>query len=165
MARQEPEFAITEEPQHVLEATAGGPRAILAGLIKRHADLGDSVNKTARDEQLRRRRFFLSLLKVADAFDRILRETELAEMDEIARNRMVGVIATSAMLQEVLADEEITAMEHLVGMPFDPASEEAIETRVRPDCPERTVLEVTQKGYHWKEQLLRRARVVVSKQS
>ena len=165
MARLEPEFAITEEPQPVLEATAGGPRAILAGLIKRHADLGDSLARTSRNEESRRRRFFLSLLKVADAFDRILRETELAEMDEIARNRMVGVIATSAMLQEVLADEEITAMEHLVGMPFDPASEEAIEARVRPDCPERTVLEVTQKGYHWKEQLLRRARVVVSKQS
>jgi len=165
MARLEPEFAVTEEPLPVLEAAAGGAREVLAGLIRRLADLSRSLDTTSEAEERKRRRFYLSLLEVADAFDRVLRDTELAEMDEIARNRMVGVIATSDLLQDILAGEKISAMEHLVGKPFDPAYEIASETRVRPDFPERTVLEVEEKGYHWKEQLLRRARVVVSKQS
>lgn len=161
MVKMEPEFAYTDKPQ----PEPGKLREVTADLIRSRAELGDSLRQAARQEQRKRRRFYMSLLQVSDALDRILRDTELTELDEIARNRMRSVGATAVMLQGVLAQEDIAVMEDLEGRPFDATCEEAVATKLRPDCPDRTVLEVREKGYRWQEQVLRRARVVVSIQS
>jgi molecular chaperone GrpE len=49
------------------------------------------------------------------------------------------------------------------GMPLDLERHEVLAVRVDPSVPEDTVLEEALRGYLWKQRLLRRARVVISR--
>ncbi len=50
------------------------------------------------------------------------------------------------------------------GMPFDPEKHEALMTVEAKDLPPHTVVEEHQKGYEYKDRVLRHAKVIVSKE-
>ena len=164
MAGLDPEFVISEE-QQPLVATATELQAAIAELIRRNAQLSAQMQRTSRHERRQREKFYVSVLRVADAFDRILAPTGVDELDELLQNRLASVRTAAALLQQVLTQEDIMPLEIAAGDPYDSAFAEAAEVQVRSDCPDRTILAIIERGYRWEEKLLRPARVVVSKQA
>jgi molecular chaperone GrpE len=99
---------------------------------------------------------YLRLLEVADNLERALGHA--AENDPLAP----GVRATLRQLLDVLRREGVTPIEVQPGAPFDPRSHEAVETH-EGNVSEMTVAAVSQPGYMFEGQVLRPARVVVTR--
>ena len=99
-----------------------------------------------------------TLLPVIDSFERALRvKSESGEF----RN---GVELIYKQLQDVLAKLGVRPIP-AKGEPFDPHYHEAIEIVETNEAPDHTVLEELQRGYKFKDRLLRPAMVKVAKNS
>ena len=163
MDRTPSEFVIDEEPQPVSIATSTSQlRAQVTKLVNRRAELAAALSQTGRREERKKREFFLALLKVADAFDRIFRDTNLADMDEISRNVVGSFRVTSILLEDVLDREDVIPMDELEGRSYDPNSQEVVDVEEQAEGPDGIVLEVKERGYWWRGRVLRRAKVIVS---
>jgi molecular chaperone GrpE len=73
-----------------------------------------------------------------------------------------GIEQTLKGFEAILAGEGVKSID-VKGKPFDPHIAEAISTASDQDVPDDTVVEVAQKGYTIGGELLRPARVIVSK--
>jgi molecular chaperone GrpE len=73
-----------------------------------------------------------------------------------------GIEQTLKGFEAILAGEGVKSID-VKGKPFDPHIAEAISTSSDQDVPDDTVVEVAQKGYTIGGELLRPARVIVSK--
>jgi molecular chaperone GrpE len=73
-----------------------------------------------------------------------------------------GLNATQRGFESLLASENVKAIE-VLGTPFDPRIAEAIGTRETDDVDDDTVVDEVQRGYTIGDELLRPARVIVSK--
>lgn len=104
----------------------------------------------------RLRKLYARLLEVADNLERAL---SFAAADDPLSP---GVRATLRQLLDVLRQEGVVPIEVAPGAPFDPRAHEAVETRTG-DVSEMTVAEVRQPGYMFEGQVLRPARVVVTR--
>jgi molecular chaperone GrpE len=121
----------------------------------------DNARKQADRDATRRlnqrlRSIFLRLLEVADNLERTL--DFVAEGDAIRP----GIEATMQQLRAVLQQEGITPIHVEVGESFDPTRQEAI-TAQEADVDHAMVTNVAQRGYLFDGQVLRPARVVVTK--
>jgi molecular chaperone GrpE (heat shock protein) len=132
-------------------------------LTRRVAVERDLKRQRSADER-HRRSFYLDVIKVIDAFQRLLHNTDMSSLGEVAQNRFGSVRTATNLLVEVLEEEDVVAMDDPTGRPFDPSRHEAAEALYRPDLDEETVLETRERGYVWGDQVLRRARVAVSSQ-
>lgn len=98
------------------------------------------------------RTFLLSLLRVADSIDRMVREgqTSCDQLELLSRQ-----------LAAVLESQGIRHVE-CVGRKFDP--EKHFSEGRRTDCGTEpgVIVEESQRGYEWDEEILRPARVYVS---
>ena len=107
----------------------------------------------AKEDQ---RNFLRQLLEVMDNLDRALAQP--ASSADLYQ----GVRLTRIQLEKVLSKAGVDRMNVEVGQVFDPTYHEAVEVRFA-DLHEPTVAEVIQPGYLYENNLLRPARVVVSK--
>ena len=99
-----------------------------------------------------------SLLPVLDSFERALRvKSEAADFRG-------GVELIYKQLQDALAKLGVRPIP-ATGEPFDPHYHEAIEMVETNDAPDHEVLEELQRGYKFKDRLLRPAMVKVAKNS
>ncbi|MFQ6059248.1 MAG: nucleotide exchange factor GrpE [Anaerolineae bacterium] len=106
-----------------------------------------------------KRELLRRFLEVADNLERAL---SLARHHGQAGDGLQeGVEITYRGLQKLLAQEGVEAIK-AVGHPFDPRLHEAVEV-VLSDEPEDTVVAEVQKGYLYRGQLLRPAKVRVAK--
>ncbi len=97
-----------------------------------------------------------SLLPVMDSFERALStKSEPAEFRG-------GVELIYKQIQSALSKLSVNAIE-AKGQPFDPHYHEAIELVETPDVADHQVIEELQRGYKFKERLLRPAMVKVAK--
>lgn len=135
----------------------------LNALIVRCAELTEKLQRAEQKEERKRRQLLLNLLEVTDAFERIFRDTDLAELDEVTRSRLRSVRVTSTLLENVLEEEDVIAMDGLEGHPFDPYIQDVATIEMDTDKPNNSVLEVREKGYRWQGRVLRKAKVVVSR--
>jgi molecular chaperone GrpE len=135
--------------------------ATLRDKYLRAAAATENARKQAeRDAELRinrrLRNSYTRLLEVADNLERALsyapEDTPLAP----------GVRATLRQLLDTLRHEQVVPIDVSPGASFDPRFHEAIETRTG-DVPEMAVTEVVQPGYVFEGQVLRPARVVVTR--
>ncbi|HLW86031.1 MAG TPA: nucleotide exchange factor GrpE [Candidatus Sulfotelmatobacter sp.] len=97
-----------------------------------------------------------SLLPVIDSFERALRAKSGAE------DFRGGIELIYKQLQDALAKLGVRAVP-AVGEPFDPHYHEAIEMVETADAADHEVLEELQRGYKFKDRLLRPAMVKVAK--
>lgn len=104
-------------------------------------------------------KFAYEILTVVDNLERGL-TTEVS--NEEMKNFYIGVELTLKSLLEILQKFEISQMDP-IGEDFDPAKHTAVTTKDGEGVKPNTVLEVVQKGYWFKDRLLRPAMVVVSK--
>lgn len=97
-----------------------------------------------------------SLLPVVDSFERAL------QAKSEPKDFRSGVELIYKQLQDVLAKLGVKPIE-AKGQPFDPHVHEAIEMVETSDVPDHQVLEEWQRGYKFKDRLIRPAMVKVAK--
>lgn len=121
----------------------------------------DNARRRATKEQQDFRDFatmdsLKSLLPVIDSFERAL------QVKSDPGDFRSGVELIYKQLQDGLAKLGVTAIP-AKGQPFDPRYHEAIEMVETTDAPDHEVLEELQRGYKFKDRLLRPAMVKVAK--
>ena len=134
--------------------------ALLDRLARQQAEF-DNARKRASREQLEFREFaaadvLKNFLPVLDSFERALKAG--GDSSEF-RN---GIELIYRQLQDALQKSGVQAVES-VGQPFDPRFHEAIEMVDSAVIPDHHVLEELQRGYKYKDRLLRPAMVRVAR--
>ena len=106
---------------------------------------------------------FRELLPVVDNLERALERgvVEEADSDTNLAGLLEGVQLTLKILLGTLEKFEIKPIES-VGAPFDPNVQEALTMETSDSIPANHVVSEFEKGYHYKDRLLRAARVTVS---
>ena len=98
------------------------------------------------------------LLPVLDNFERAMRTTPRPDaLEEFHK----GIALIYKQLQDVLANYELRSMD-VVGLAFDPNVHEAVTRAPHESAPADEVIAEHQKGYYYKDRLLRPALVGVS---
>lgn len=113
----------------------------------------DVDNRVTRSEA----RFLAAVLEVLDNLERAATSAG-AESASVAR----GIDLIRQQLMGVLKDEGVEAIE-TVGQPFDPNVAEAVILEAVPPDRDNVVLEEIQRGYRFRDIVLRPARVKVGK--
>lgn len=101
------------------------------------------------------------LLKVLDIVDNMERalNTDFAADPESAK---AGVAAINRQIEKVLQNEQVRPIESL-GKEFDPYYQNAIQTVNDDNLPDKTVIQEYQKGYMYRDKVLRPAMVCVNR--
>jgi molecular chaperone GrpE len=102
------------------------------------------------------RDFLLSLLDAIDDLERLLNFVADEKTPFID-----GIHAVHRKLMNLLEREGVRSFES-VGKPFDPSIHEAVGTAVGGESALGNVVQEVRRGYRWKDDLLRPARVVVA---
>jgi molecular chaperone GrpE len=100
-------------------------------------------------------------LPVLDDLDRAL---NAGKDDKHAKHFIKGIKLIETQLYKVLEDKGIKAME-VVGRMFDPAMHEAVAVDTKSNKPDHTIVEEVQKGYVYKDKVVRPAKVKVAKKA
>jgi len=124
------------------------------------ADLDNFRKKVQQDHakiaHLGKREILLKMLEVVDSFDRALQQTS-GLPDSLAE----GFHVISRQLQNILKGEGVTPMETL-GQTFDPELHEAIAAVGDEARASGTIVAELSRGYLWRDELLRPAKVSVA---
>jgi molecular chaperone GrpE (heat shock protein) len=148
-------FAITEQPVPVPEAVRTVDLAAeMARLMVRCARFEDALKREGLRAAAAERDLLLGLLEVADALDRV------AQQDAPERLRR-ALEATQRLVRRALSRAGVVPM-NLAGMAPDPAIADIEAAEPHPDLPDETVVRQVTTGYWWREEVLRRARVIVA---
>jgi len=103
----------------------------------------------------------LDLLPIVDNFERALKDLSSYRAADVAESaRFQGIELIYRDLLAFLLRNQVRAMEETAV--FDPARHEAIARIPAPDKTSGTVVEVVEKGYLFKDTVLRYAKVVVA---
>jgi len=159
---------VAQRTEKTLAAPPSGSTAGVADdamrerLLRLQADFENFKKRIDREKEdyhrLATASLLVKLLPVIDNFDRALAATPRSE-GEAAIHR--GVTLIHRQLMEELKREGLVPMD-AVGEPFDPSHHEAIATDSSSGLPPNTVVEELQRGYFFRDRLLRPAAVRVS---
>ena len=180
----EKEMKTTEEPDAAGEAAADAaaeetsPEEQLQAAQDEAADLKDRMLRLAADYENYKKRnereratamkyagehILKEFLPVVDNLERAIGQgvVEGADAEKNLAGLLEGVELTLKSLVASLEKFEVIPIES-VGMPFDPNKQEALTMEQSDDVPANHVLLEFEKGYQYKDRLLRAAKVVVS---
>lgn len=124
----------------------------------------ENYKKRMNEERIRERKYFNQslmerLVSALDIFDRTINiETD----DEKLKNFLIGFKMINDNLKQILEDEGVKLIES-IGKQFDPSVHHAIETTYDENYEEGVILEEIQRGYTFKDRVLRAALVKVNK--
>ncbi len=107
---------------------------------------------------------FREILPVVDNLERAVShqgETGDVDADQGLASLLEGVQLTLKSLLSTLEKFEVRSVDS-VGLPFDPTVQEALTMEASDTVPANHVLNEFEKGYHYKDRLLRAAKVIVS---
>ncbi|NNF47447.1 MAG: nucleotide exchange factor GrpE [Desulfofustis sp.] len=106
---------------------------------------------------------FRELLPVVDNLERAVEQgiVDGVEAEQNLKALLEGVELTLKSLQATLEKFEVKPID-AVGQPFDPTVQEALSMEASASVPANHVVSEFEKGYHYKDRLLRAARVIVS---
>jgi molecular chaperone GrpE len=135
-------------------------KAMLNQTLRRQADLENFRKRMEREKQELGTRaeveLLAQLLPVVDAFERAL-AAETANLDD----HRAGVELIYKQLTDLLARAGLEPLS-VAGEPFDPNFHHAVERVETTDYPDHTVIAELQRGYTFKQQLVRPALVRVA---
>lgn len=130
-------------------------------LLRKQADFENFRKRTEKDkrefQQYALTDFMLELVAILDNFDRAVSHAE----DQVGAEYRKGIDLIHRQLRDLLEKRGLRAME-THGKPFDPMVHEAILREHHDELPESTILQELQKGYYFRDKLLRPAMVKVS---
>lgn len=125
------------------------------------ADFENFQKRTRRDSAqqaaMEKEAFIRDLLPILDDLERALASEQSISSESLRQ----GVTMTLQQMGQLLGRHGIEAVEDL-GRPFDPHRHEAVSVGYDPGQPNRTILEVTQRGYFRGDRVFRPAQVVVN---
>lgn len=103
------------------------------------------------------------ILPVVDNLERAISqgETEGVDVEKSLASLLEGVQLTLKSLLSTLEKFEVRPIDS-IGQPFDPTIQEAMTMEASDKVPANHVLNEFEKGYHYKDRLLRAAKVIVS---
>lgn len=128
------------------------------------ADLDNFRKRVARERVQDQRRMVEALtLKILSTVDNLERALEFSKRTDNATPLREGLETIYNQLRATLESEGVKAFDS-IGQPFDPHRHEAVLTVESEEHPPHTVTGEIEKGYLINDQLLRPARVVVSKE-
>jgi len=137
----------------------------LHSLLRARADL-ENYKKVSERENQRYRNYVMQdmLLKLVNHYDDLNRALDLLELVDGGDSIAKGFKILVKNFEKVLSDEGVKPM-NCEGEVFDPYKHEAmmVEECTDENLPENTILEELEKGYFYKDKVLRPARVKVSK--
>lgn len=171
-----PEEILTEEGE--AEDLEKSPEEQLANALTEVVEWQDKALRSAADfENYRKRmeRERISMLKYSGeaifkellpVVDNLERAVEQGVVDEVEAEQnltalLEGVELTLKSLRTTLKKFEVKVIES-IGGPFDPTIQEALSMEASDSVPANHVVGEFEKGYHYKDRLLRAARVIVS---
>ena len=127
------------------------------------ADYQNLQKRTTKEKAESRDRgvydFLKKLLPVMDTLDKVM---EICAKSEIDKKVMDGLEMFSIQFSDMLSKEGLKEIEAM-GKKFDPNCQEAMMNQSIPDKEDDEVIQVFEKGYTFKDQVLRCAKVVVNK--
>ncbi len=138
----------------------------LNSLLRARADL-ENYQKVSERENQRYRDYVMKdmLLKLVSHYDDLNRALNLLEFLEGADSIEKGFKILVKNFEKILSDEGVKPMS-CEGEIFDPYKHEAMMVEEgNDDITENTILEELDKGYYYKDKVLRPARVKISKKS
>lgn len=149
------------ELEKELEAVRKEKDEIYERLLRKHADF-ENFRKRADKEKREFQsyalsEFMLELLSILDNFERALAHPEEQSGAEYRK----GVELIYRQFRDLMEKRGLKAIE-TIGQTFDPNFHEAILREEKNDLPENTILAELQKGYFFRDKLLRPAMVKVS---
>ena len=106
---------------------------------------------------------FRELLPVLDNLERAVDQgiVDGVDAEQNLTALLEGVELTLKSLQSTLEKFEVKPIDS-IGQPFDPTVQEALSMEASDSIPANHVVSEFEKGYHYKDRLLRAARVIVS---
>ena len=132
-------------------------------LLRVAADFENTKKRLERDREISLKYAEENVLKeLLPGIDNIERAMEQGKESKSIENLLEGVELTRDGLLATLEKFGVKAMES-VGEPFDPNLHEALAMEETDEMDPNMVLRVFQKGYLYKDRLLRPAKVIVSK--
>lgn len=131
-------------------------------LLRKAAEFENYKRRTENDQlnliKYAAEPFILKLLSVVDDFERSLQHIENAkDVDSLKE----GIKLVYEKMMKLLNEQGVTKIES-VGKPFDVQYHEALMQRPADNVSPHTVLDEIEKGYMYKDRVLRHAKVVVS---
>ena len=157
------EFKITEKPISLspFENSTGISAGIVA-LMKSRAKNSSTFEKENERSDKWRKELLLELLEVVDSLERILAQAEESPAKENTE-KITGHVRTTLQQMNYLLKRRGIMPFDTKGREADPAFTEIVDFEERKDIAEDVVIKETSKGYVFKGQLLRRARVIVAR--
>lgn len=127
------------------------------------ADYQNLSKRAANDQAAARSRgvadFLKKLLPVIDTLDKAMEQCQKADLD---KKVLDGLEMFSIQFSDMLEKEGLKEIQAL-GKKFDPNCQEAMMNQNNPDKDDEEVLMVFEKGYMFKDKVLRCAKVAVNK--
>lgn len=154
-------FDITKEEAYI--ALVNENALLKDQLLRKQAEF-ENFRKRTQEERTRERKYalqdFLSeAIETTDIFDKAVNvQTE----DEKLKKYLIGFNMINNRLKNLMENYGVTPMEPL-NKPFDPNLHDALETVEVEGVESGIVVEVIQRGYMYKDRVLRHAMVKVSK--
>ncbi|MBU0482173.1 MAG: nucleotide exchange factor GrpE [Proteobacteria bacterium] len=133
-------------------------------LLRMAADFDNQKKRLQRDKDLALKYAEENLLKeILPSIDNLERAVNQDQSgDDFGSRLLEGVVLTLKGLLNSLERYEVKPVAS-VGERFDPNFHEALAMEASKEVPEQTVLQEFEKGYLYKDKLLRAAKVIVSK--
>ncbi len=133
-------------------------------LLRRAAEFENFKRRTENDQlnllKYSAESFIIKLLPIVDDFERSLQHMDSAKDVESIK---AGIKLIYEKLMKTLSDQGVSKIE-AEGKPFDVDYHEALMQRRAPDVASHTVLDEIEKGYMYKDRVIRHAKVVVSEE-
>jgi len=135
----------------------------LKSLLQIQADFANYKKNSDRQNQRVKLIFKESMLKkLISHYDDLMRATEIFDFTEESEATKQGLAIIIKNFEKLLNEEGVRPMD-CVGQQFDPYKHEVLMVQECKDVPENTILEELDKGYHFNDNILRPAKVIISK--
>jgi molecular chaperone GrpE len=131
-------------------------------LLRRAAEFENYKRRTENDQlnllKYSAETFIIKLLPVVDDFERSLQHLDTAKDIESLKQ---GIQLIYDKFMKIINDQGVAKIE-AVGKPFDVQYHEAMLQRKEKDAAPHTVLDEIEKGYMYKDRVIRHSKVIVS---
>lgn len=140
--------------------TLGSGALVLIGRIE---DLTVELEKTKKKSVSEHRKVLIGILEVADALDSIIATLQQrVSNDETSLKKIINNFrSVKSKVEQVLTSAGVHPIETPDGK-ANPGTHSILETHIRPDLEDYTIIEEIQKGYVWNTQVLREAIVIIA---
>jgi molecular chaperone GrpE len=153
-------FEIKDSPI-LNNVTEGTPIDHLSSLLRAKIDLENKLETFTLGTERDKEKLFLELFEVTDSLQRILSQNSNTSGDPSASDLLESIRITLKQLLSVLRRRDVLPFDTLES-PADPALTEIAGVDERADCDDDIVIKELQKGYKYKDRVLRRASVIIA---